>query len=121
MANMLKSLVHYERIETTITKAKELRRDAERLITLAKRSTLNSRRAAIAKMMIRFNPLSSKQARRAKQGNFSCYNVDRKVVSKLFDELVERYTQRDGGYTRITRIGNRPGDRALLCLIEYIN
>ncbi len=121
MANMLKSLVEHERIETTITKAKELRRSADRLITLAKRGTLSSRRSAIAKMMIRFNSLSSKQARKAKQGNFSCYNTDRRVVKKLFDELAGRYVQRDGGYTRITRMGNRCGDGALLCLIEYIN
>ena len=121
MANMVKALVQHERLETTVTKAKELRCLAERLITLAKLGTLNSRRAAIAKMMIRFNPLSPKQARRAKQGNLSSYNVDRKVVTKLFDQLVGRYTQRDGGYTRITRMGNRPGDGALLCLIEYIH
>jgi large subunit ribosomal protein L17 len=61
MANQLKSLVEHGRIETTVAKAKILRRHADRLVTLAKRGTLASRRAAIAKLMIRFNPLTSKE------------------------------------------------------------
>lgn len=120
MANMLKSLVEHGRIETTVAKAKELRRHADRLVTLAKRGTLASRRAAIAKMMINFNHLSSKEARQAKQGDLSSYNTDRKVVKKLFDELAGRYIDRDGGYTRIIRMGNRTGDTAPLCIIEYV-
>ena len=120
MANMLKSLVEHGRIETTVAKAKELRRHADRLVTLAKRGTLASRRAAIAKMMINFNHLTPKEARRAKQGDQSAYNGDRKVVSKLFDELAGRFADRDGGYTRIVRMGNRSGDTAPLCIIEYI-
>ena len=120
MANMLKSLVEHERIETTVPKAKELRRLADQLVTLAKQGTLQSRRALIAKLMIRFNPLSTKEARAAKKGDFSAYNTDRKVVRKLFDEIVGRYSERDGGYTRITRMGQRSGDRAPLCLIEYV-
>lgn len=120
LANMLKSLVEHERIETTLAKAKELRRHADRLVTLAKKGTLASRRTAIAKMMINFNHLSSKEARQAKQGNFSHYNTDRRVIKKLFDELAARYMDRAGGYTRIIRMDNRIGDRAPLCLIEYI-
>ena len=120
MANMLKSLVEHGRIETTVAKAKELRRHADRLVTLAKRGTLASRRAAIAKMMINFNHLTPKEARQAKQGDLSPYNTDRKVVKKLFDELAGRFADRDGGYTRIVRMGNRNGDTAPLCIIEYI-
>lgn len=120
MANMLKALVENERIETTVAKAKELRRHADRLVTLGKRGTLASRRAAIAKLMIRFNALSSKEARRAKQGDLSSYNTDRKVIKKLFGELSNRYIDRDGGYTRIIRVGNREGDSAPLCIIEYL-
>lgn len=120
MANMLKALVEHGRIETTVAKAKELRRHADRLVTLAKKGTLASRRSAIAKMMVSFNHLSPKQARQAKQGDLSNYNADRKVIKKLFDELATRYTSRDGGYTRIIRMGNRSGDTAPFCIIEYI-
>lgn len=119
-ANMLKALVEHGRIETTVPKAKELRRHADRLITLAKKNTLASRRAAISKMMISYNALSSKDRREVKQGNTSCYNADRKVMGKLFDELSQRYIARDGGYTRIIRKENRQGDSSPLCLIEYI-
>lgn len=120
MANMLKALVEHERIETTVPKAKELRRHADRLITLAKKNTLSSRRAALAKMMITFNALTSKERREAKKGNTASYNTDRKVMGKLFDELSQRFVGRDGGYTRIIRKENRQGDSCPLCLIEYV-
>jgi large subunit ribosomal protein L17 len=120
MANMLKALVEHERIETTVPKAKELRRHADRLITLAKKNTLASRRAALAKMMISFNPLSSKDRRDVKKGDTSSYNTDRKVMGKLFDELSTRFVSREGGYTRIIRKENRQGDGCPLCLIEYV-
>ena len=120
IANMLKSLVEHGRIETTVPKAKELRRHADRLITLAKKNTLASRRRAIAKMMINFNALTSKEVRAAKQGNQTSYNHDRRVVGKLFDELSQRYVSRDGGYTRIIRTQQRQGDGSLRCLIEFV-
>lgn len=120
VANMLKALVEHGRIETTVAKAKELRRHADRLVTLAKRGTLASRRTAIAKLMINFNHLTPKEARQAKKGDLSSYNTDRKVIKKLFDELSQRYVDRDGGYTRIIRMGNRAGDTAPLCIIEYV-
>jgi large subunit ribosomal protein L17 len=120
IANMLKSLIEHGRIETTVPKAKELRRHADRLITLAKKNTLASRRVAIAKLMINFNHLSSKEVRKAKKGNQSSYNTDRRVIGKLFDELSQRYVARDGGYTRIVRKENRQGDSSPLCIIEYV-
>ncbi|MCY3974637.1 MAG: 50S ribosomal protein L17 [Simkaniaceae bacterium] len=120
MANMLKSLVYYGRIGTTVAKAKELRRHADRMVTLAKRGTLACRRKAVAEMMIRFNRLSSKEARAAKGGDLSAYNVDRLVMDRLFGELSSRYADRKGGYTRIVRTGNRVGDGADLCVIEYV-
>ena len=119
-ANMLKSLIDNGRIETTIVKAKALRRHADRLITLGKKGTLESRRKAIAKLMIHFNALTPKEERRVKAGDYSSYNVDRRVIRKLFDELSPRYADRDGGYTRIIRMGYRTGDAAPLCLLEYI-
>ena len=120
MANMLKALIHNERIETTVAKAKALRRYADRMITLAKENTLASRRRAIAEMMIRFNALTNKEARAAKKGDTSSYNDDRTIIGKLFDTLGPRFAQRAGGYTRIIRTSKRVGDNGDLCLIEYL-
>jgi large subunit ribosomal protein L17 len=120
VANMLKSLIEHEQIETTIRKAKELRRHADRMITLAKKNTLSSRRKAIAELMITFNTLTSKEARAAKGGDTSAYNIDRKVIGKLFGSLAERFATRNGGYTRIIKKGYRVGDNAPTCLIEYL-
>lgn len=120
MANMLKSLVMHGRVETTIPKAKELRRHADRLVTFAKKNTLASRRQAIAALMVRFNSLTPKQARAAKDGDKSGFNDDRKVIDQLFSELGPRFASRNGGYTRIVRSGRRTGDNAEKCLIEYL-
>jgi len=120
IANMLKSLITHEKIETTMTKAKELRRHADRMITLAKENTLASRRAAIAELMIRYNSLTTKEAREAKAGDLSSYNDDRKVIKKLFSDLNVRFATRQGGYTRITGFRNRVGDNAETVIIEYL-
>lgn len=120
MANMLKSLLEHGRIETTMQKAKELRRHADHMITLAKENTLASRRRAIAELMIRFNALTPKEARAARNGDTSAYNTDRIVVKKLFDELGPRFKDRKGGYTRIIPGVHRVGDNALKCIIEYL-
>lgn len=119
-ANMLKSLISNERIQTTVPKAKALRRYADRIITLAKKNTLAARRQAIAELMIRFNPLTPKEKRAAKEGNTQSYNDDRLVIGKLFDELGTRFAQRNGGYTRIVKQGHRVGDNAQTCIIEYL-
>src|SRR3990170_7623895 len=117
IANMLKALVEQGRIETTVAKAKELRRHADRLITLAKRNTLATKRRAISKMRLSFNPLSSKEARAVKKGKTESCNVDRKVVRKLYEELAGRFATRNGGYTRIIRKSHRVGDDAPTCVI----
>jgi large subunit ribosomal protein L17 len=120
IANMLKSLILNGRIETTITKAKELRKHADKMVTLAKKNTLASRRNAIAKLMVSFNPLTSKEARAVKKDNdTSAYNGDRLVIGKLF-ELGDRFASRQGGYTRIIRLPARVGDSSQMCLIEYL-
>ncbi|MBF5050768.1 50S ribosomal protein L17 [Candidatus Clavichlamydia salmonicola] len=120
MANMLKSLIRYERIETTITKAKELRRHADGMITLAKKNSLAARRLAIGRMMVTFNSLTSKEQRLAKAGDKSSYNDDRGIINKLFDVLGLRFAERKGGYTRIFRTENRVGDNAQKCIIEFL-
>lgn len=133
-ANLLKSLIEHERIQTTLPKAKELRRHADRLITLGKKNTLATRRRAISKLMISYNKLTPKQARivREKKKNISgdtpalqetdikFYNTDRKVINKLFNILAPRFADREGGYTRIIRKQSRIGDDASQCFIEYL-
>lgn len=120
-ANMLKSLIHQERIVTTVAKAKELRRHADKIITLAKKNTLASRRQAISSLMIQHNHLDNKQTREVKAGKTHSHNTDRLVITKLFDLLGPRFATRNGGYTRIVRMENRIGDNAQTCLIEYLN
>ena len=120
LSNMVKSLIENERIETTVVKAKELRRHAEKMITLAKKNTLASKRNAIATLKVAFNPLSPKEARETKAGDTGAYNRDRLVINKLFGELRERFNGRNGGYTRIIRKGDRIGDSAPTCYIEYL-
>jgi len=120
LANMLKSLIEAERISTTVVKAKELRRHADRMITLAKKNTLAAKRNAISEMRVAFNPLTPKESRLAKKGDVSSYNRDRMVINKLFGELRTRFADRNGGYTRIIRTGDRVGDSAPTCYIEYL-
>ncbi len=97
LRNMVTSLFRHGRIETTTAKAKELRPYAERLITLAKRGDLHSRRLAAQKI------------------------ADREVLGALFEEIAPRYTERPGGYTRILKLGNRKGDAAEMSLIELVD
>ncbi len=119
-ANMLKDLIMKKRIKTTVAKAKQLRRYADKMITLAKKNTLASRRQAIAQMMIRFNKLDTKEARAAKDGDHSSFNNDRFVINTLFDILGPRFSTRNGGYTRIIKSKRRVGDNSQTCLIEFL-
>ncbi len=120
LANLLKSLFTNEKLQTTEVKAKELRRHADKLITLAKKDTLASRRRAAALLQIRYNRLSAKEAKLAKKGDLSVYNQDRKILKKLFSEIKERFQQRAGGYTRILKSTSRLGDSAKKCIIELV-
>lgn len=120
-ANMLKSLIENERIETTLPKAKALRRYADRMITLAKKNTLATKRRAISDMMIRFNALTDKEARASRKGDTSSHNTDRHVIEKLFGVLGPRFASRAGGYTRIIKGARRVGDNAQVCYIEYLD
>lgn len=119
-ANMLKALIEHGRIETTVAKAKILRRYADKMVTLAKKNTLASRRRAIGDLMVRYNRLTPKEARAAKAGDKSSYNTDRQVIDKLFGEIGPRFTTREGGYTRIIKNTRRQGDNAQTCFIEYL-
>lgn len=119
-ANMLKSLIEHGRIETSLSKAKTLKRYADKMITISKKNTISAKRQARAQLMIKFNPLTSKERRKAKEGKTSSYNADRMILDKLFTELRERYLNRNGGYTRIIKTDFQCGDNSDKCFIEYI-
>ncbi len=120
VANMVKSLIENGRVTTTVQKAKEVRRHAERAVTLAKQGSLAARRRVIADLMVRYNRLDPKQARAARSGDTYAYNRDRIVVGKLFSEMPERYAERQGGYTRIIRTDTRKGDGAEMAILEWV-
>lgn len=120
-ANMLKALIQNERIVTTEAKAKRLKSYADKMVTLAKKNTLASRRHAIGELMIRYNSLTSKEARAAKNGDTSVYNDDRRVVQKLFSDLGPRFAARQGGYTRVIKTAAmRQGDNSAKCILEFL-
>jgi large subunit ribosomal protein L17 len=96
LMNLTISLLREERIETTVTRAKELRKFAERMITIGKKGDLAARRRAFA------------------------FLRDDEVVAKLFSDLAPKYAERNGGYTRIMRTSVRRGDSAEMAIIELV-
>ena len=96
-SNMVVSLLTHEQIKTTLPKAKELRRIADKMITLGKRGTLHARRQAFS------------------------YLRDDSAIAKLFGVLSERYKERGGGYTRVLKAGFRYGDSAPMAVIELVD
>lgn len=96
LRNMVTSVIKHERIRTTDTRAKELKKLAEKMVTLGKKGSLHARRQALA--VVR----------------------DKETVGKLFGELTERYRNRAGGYTRIVKAGYRYGDNAPVSILEFI-
>ena len=95
--NMAAALIKHEQIVTTVAKAKELRPYVEKLVTLAKRGSLSNRRLAHARLL------------------------DETQLKKLFDVLAERYSDRDGGYTRVIKAGIRASDAAPMAVIEFVD
>jgi large subunit ribosomal protein L17 len=95
--NLSRDVIDHGRIRTTHAKAKALRPEVEKLITLAKRGDLHARRQAMAAL-----------------------GQDKFVVYKLFEEVAPRYTDRPGGYTRILKLGPRPSDATEMALIELV-
>ncbi len=96
MRNMVTSFFENEKITTTVTRAKELRKLVDRMITLGKRGDLHARRQALRVI------------------------TDQTVVAKLFEMIAPRYAERPGGYTRIIRLENRQGDNAPMAIIELV-
>ena len=96
LRTMVTSLLKHEKIQTTDMKAKELKKVADKMITLGKRGDLHARRQAAA------------------------YVREREIVGKLFGEMSERYKERAGGYTRVIKSGYRAGDNAPMSIIEFV-
>lgn len=97
LRNIVTSFLREGKVTTTETKAKELKRLAEKMITLGKRGDLHARRQAVS------------------------FITDKEVVKKLFDDIAPKYTGRNGGYTRIVKIGPRRGDAAEMVLVELVD
>jgi large subunit ribosomal protein L17 len=96
LRNLVTDLLRHEKIITTEAKAKEVRGLAERVITLGKRGDLHSRRQALR------------------------FVYDKKIVERVFESLAERYAGRPGGYTRVVKLGPRPGDGARMAQLEMV-
>lgn len=94
--NLVTSLLKSERIETTVTRAKETKRMTDKMITLAKKGDLHARRQVLA------------------------YVYEEDVVKKLFDEIAPKYEDRNGGYTRVLKVGPRRGDGAEIAILELV-
>ena len=105
MGNLTTALIQHGRIETTLPKARALRPVIEKIITLAKKAE----KANDAARKLHFRRLAIARVR------------DKKAVAKLFDELVTEFTERNGGYTRIYKLGQRIGDAAEMALIEFVD
>ena len=94
--NQVTDLLRYEKIRTTEAKARELRREAEKVITMARAGDVHHRRLALARV------------------------YDPRVIKKLFDELAPRFADRPGGYTRMVKLGPRKGDGAPMAQVELV-
>lgn len=96
MKSLVTNLILAESIKTTLPKAKEARKDADRIVTVAKKGDLAARRLAASRLL------------------------DPKAVQKLFDKIAPAMKDRKGGYTRIVKLGNRKGDAAEMCVIQWV-
>src|ERR1700748_1649855 len=97
LANQVCSLIEHQRIKTTLAKAKAVRPLAERMVTLGKNGSIHARRTALAVLR------------------------QKKAVKKLFDSIAPRTSSRNGGYTRIVRLGQRPSDAASIAFLEWVD
>ncbi|GEN32001.1 large subunit ribosomal protein L17 [Cerasibacillus quisquiliarum] len=101
LRNLASDLILHERVETTEAKAKELKKVVEKMITLGKRGDLHARRQAAAFL-------------------YNKTNEEEKVIDKLFGDIASRYEERQGGYTRVLKLGTRQGDGSKMAIIELV-
>lgn len=108
MMNLAASLIEHERIQTTLPKAKALRPYVEKLVTSARAGDVHSRRIVLRQLRLHDKATSKKQGKQT-------------VVQKLFDDIAPRFADRPGGYTRVVKLGSRPGDSTEMAFIEFVD
>jgi large subunit ribosomal protein L17 len=114
LANLVCSLIKHKRITTTLAKAKAARPVAEKLVTLGKTGTLHARRLVAARL--RQQPRSFHKSKAIREA----WRKNEDVVRILFEEVAPTFKDRHGGYTRILKLGQRPGDAAQTAILEWV-
>jgi len=115
LANLVCSLIKHKRITTTLAKAKAARPVVEKMVTLGKQGTIHARRLATARLHAQGPAVQLSKVRRKK------WREQEDVVHILFDEIAPAFKERQGGYTRIVRLGERQGDAAQRAILEWVD
>ena len=115
LANLVCSLIKHKRVTTTLAKAKAARPVAEKMVTLGKSGTILARRLAAARLRHQTRTLHQSKAER------EAWRTHQDVVRILFEELAPSFQQRQGGYTRIVKLGQRQGDAAQRAILEWVD
>ena len=114
LANLVSSLIIHKRVTTTLAKAKAARSVADKMVTLGKKGTLHARRLAAARLRYQGRSLTQNKEERKK------WRASMDVVHILFDQIAPVFKERNGGYTRIVKLGERRGDVAKMAIIEWV-
>ena len=115
LANLVSSLIKHKRVTTTVAKAKAARSVAEKMVTLGKSGTLHARRLAAARLRHQARTLHRTKAGR------ETWRANEDLVRILFEELAPSFKERNGGYTRIVKLGQRQGDAAQRAILEWVD
>jgi len=115
LANLVCSLIRHKRVTTTLAKAKAARSVAEKIVTLGKRATLQSRRLAAARLHTRGTTEQLTKEERQK------WRQEEDILRILFEDIAPAFKERNGGYTRIVRMEQRPGDSAQKAILEWVD
>jgi large subunit ribosomal protein L17 len=115
LANLVCSLIKHKRVTTTLAKAKAARPVAEKMLTLGKAATIHARRLVAARLRHSARTLHRSKAER------EAWRKDEDVVRILFEELAPSFKERNGGYTRIVKLGERQGDAAQRAILEWVD
>jgi len=114
LANLVSSLIKHKRVATTLAKAKAARSVAEKMLTLGKAGTIHARRLAAARLRHHARTLHKSKAER------EAWRQNEDVVRILFEDLAPGFKERNGGYTRIIKLGQRQGDAAQCAILEWV-
>jgi large subunit ribosomal protein L17 len=114
LANLVSSLIKHKRVTTTLAKAKAARSVADKMVTLGKQGTVHARRLVAARLRVRGRSLELTKAQNKK------WRENDDVVHILFDKIAPVFKERNGGYTRIVKLGERRGDVAKMAILEFV-